>query len=66
MSPKTARQANAYRLRAEEVRTIAESTRDERCRESLMRIADEYERLARVAESMAAGNGNTAHKTRRA
>lgn len=49
---KHARQAKAYRLRAEEIRTIAEITWDEGCRDALSRIAGEYERLARVMDGM--------------
>ena len=51
------RQAEAYRLRAEEIRTTADITRDVQCRETLERLADGYERLAgnleRVAERTA-------------
>jgi C4-dicarboxylate-specific signal transduction histidine kinase len=53
------RQAKAYRLRAEEVRTMAEVTRDERCCEALSRIADEYERLARMIEEIKTPSGSS-------
>jgi len=47
MSEKIVRQGHAYRLRAEEVRTVADRTRDAQCRAALYRIAEGYERLAR-------------------
>ena len=46
MSEKLARQIKAYRLRAEEVRTVADCTLDLRCRAALMRIAAGYDSLA--------------------
>ena len=51
MSNKRTDQARAYRFRAEEVRTVAEGTRDQKCREALFRIADGYDRLASGVET---------------
>jgi hypothetical protein len=39
-----------WRSRAEEVRTLAEDMTDQQARESLLRIVQEYERLAERAE----------------
>jgi hypothetical protein len=51
MSNKIHSQMEAYRRRAEEVRTVADGTRDRQCREALIRIAEGYDRLARGLES---------------
>ena len=61
MSEKITRQANAYRLRAEEVRTVADATRDQGCREALMRIADGYVRLAKNLDQVALKSGPAEH-----
>jgi hypothetical protein len=39
--------AARYRQRAEEVRAIAEGIRDEKSRAILVRVAEDYERMAR-------------------
>lgn len=49
---KRARQIRAYQLRAEEIRTVSETTKDKRCKEALIRMANEYERLARLLEQL--------------
>ena len=46
MNETIARQADQYRQKAEEVRAVAEATRDLVCRDALRRLADGYERLA--------------------
>ncbi len=50
MSEELRRQANAYRLRAEEVRAVADSAADERSCEALLRMAESYETMARNIE----------------
>jgi len=45
--------AEAYRRRAEELRTIAEDIRDANCRATLLRLAISYEDMARSAERTA-------------
>jgi len=42
--------ARRHRLRAEELRTIAEGMQDEGTRKILLRLADDYEQWARAAE----------------
>jgi hypothetical protein len=54
MNEAALRQAEVYRLRAEEVRTAADGTRDLQCCEALRRLADGYERLAQNLERIAA------------
>jgi hypothetical protein len=39
-----------WRSRAEEARVVAESMSDEQSRQIMMGIADDYERMARLAE----------------
>jgi hypothetical protein len=41
-----------YRHRAEEVRAIADGIRDSNCRNNLIAMAEDYERLAAAIESM--------------
>ena len=52
MDEKKIRQANAFRLRAEEIRTCSENARDPACRAALMGIAEGYESLADMIERM--------------
>ena len=40
--------ARRYRNRAKEVRMIAEDTKDPEARQSLLRVARDYERMARL------------------
>ena len=47
------RQAEAYRLRAEEVRTTADGMKDLQSKEALSRLAHAYERLAENLERIA-------------
>jgi len=42
--------ARSHRLRAEELRTIAESMQDKGTRKTLLQLADDYEQWARAAE----------------
>jgi hypothetical protein len=42
--------SDEWRLRAEQMRTFAEEMRDENCRVMALRIAEDYDRLARQAE----------------
>ena len=42
-----------YRLRAEEMRTAADNMKDETCRRTAYRLADDYERMASHIESLA-------------
>ena len=46
--------ASHWRMRAEEMRTIADETRDPTCRAVMLRIAAEYDRLAKYADGNAA------------
>ena len=48
-----------WRKRAEEVRTIAEYMKQLDARATMMRIADEYDRLAEIAEEDAARVSNS-------
>jgi hypothetical protein len=45
-----------WRDRAEEVRLIAQDMKDEQSKATMLRIADDYERLARKAEERAKGS----------
>jgi hypothetical protein len=47
-------QAEAYRLRAGELRATADGTRDRNCREALQRLAEGYDRLAQNLDRVAA------------
>jgi hypothetical protein len=44
------RGASHWRMRAEEMRTIAEETRDSTARAMMLRIAADYDRLAKHAD----------------
>jgi len=45
--------AEQYRSRAEELRTIADDMRDEYCKRTTYRLADGYDRMADHAEARA-------------
>jgi hypothetical protein len=49
-------QARRYRYRAVECRAIAENTRDRHCQQILTGIAEDYERMARTWEAVAASD----------
>ena len=44
-----------WRARAEEARTLADQMHDDKSRETMLRIATDYERLAKHAEERAKG-----------
>ena len=44
-------EAIEWMARAEEMRTVAETMRDKECKAMALRIAEDYERLARRAEA---------------
>ena len=48
--------ANRYRLRAEEIRTIAVDKDMGCCRRTLIKIAGDYERMARTLEMIDSSN----------
>jgi hypothetical protein len=43
--------SDQWRMRAREMRTFAEQIHDEHCRTMALRIAEDYDRLARQAEN---------------
>ena len=48
--------AESYRLRAEELRTIAQMDDRGKTRETLIRVADDYDRMAATMEGIATTN----------
>jgi hypothetical protein len=50
--PYKAPRSTVYRLRAEECRTVAERFRDAETRRKLLKIADEYDRMATQAATL--------------
>jgi hypothetical protein len=44
--------ARSYRLRGEELRTLADLDRDRRTRETLLGVARDYERMAQTLEAI--------------
>ena len=45
--------AEHWRKRAEEVRTLADDMKDEKSKEAMLKVANDYERLAKRAEERA-------------
>jgi len=56
--------ASRYRHRAEEVRAVAETTKDPEARKLLMHIAQDYEHIARSLEAIAASDRSRAARKR--
>jgi hypothetical protein len=50
--------ATRYRQRAEELRVIAESSRDGRTRKLLLGVAEDYDRMAETMERIAQSDRN--------
>jgi hypothetical protein len=50
-----------FRFRAEEVRTAADNMSDEECRQIVLKIADEYDRMASWAELRAEPSVSARH-----
>jgi hypothetical protein len=48
--------AETYRIKAEEIRIVAETDRHSETREMLLRVADDYEKMAATMESIAQTN----------
>ena len=54
-----------FRHKAEEIRMIAEDTRDNKLRNVLVAVADDYEKMAQTMERIAAEEkSRSAHQTR--
>jgi len=51
--------AQRFRLRAEEVRTIAEEARDKVVKDSLLKVAEDYERMAESLTAIDESNAIT-------
>lgn len=58
-------QAERYRLMADEVRAAAEEMRDVPSRQTLNRIAEDYERLALRSERRSRGNNHPGSRNHR-
>ena len=58
-NPNLSNDAKHWRFRAEEMRAAAEAMNDEMCRAMALRIAEDYERLAVLAEQRSAPSATT-------